>query len=204
MDPLTPTQQGQADPSVIGQQLFGNEPQPGQSGQTTPEATPAGGSGDSGQVTPPAPTNAPITMTSEQIRELVSGVAQQTAQGQQQAPRQLTPEELNTAMNVFSASPEHAGELLSAMGLQATPEQAQRVAAVLNLLLEGKTRQAVTMAAIQIEALRRNDLASLRNEVSPALAFAQQQRENGLREEFLGKYPDLKGMNLSLRWFTKE
>jgi signal transduction histidine kinase len=135
-------------------------------------------------------------LTTEQLREIVRT---SSAEAVSQAVKATTPqpqlsqEQINQMLNVYSVPPTVAVRLAKALGIDATPEQATELATALNEMLEAKTRQAVTMAAVQIEALKRNDLAALQQQLHPVLNLAYQQEKARLQDEFMTTYPDTKG-----------
>lgn len=146
-------------------------------------------------------------LTAEHIREIVSSTAREVGSAMRPAPEQkeLSQDEINKMLQVFNVSPEHATRFAKALGLaDVSPEQAAQLGSILNELLEGKMRQAVTMSAVQLEALRRNDLGALQQRLSPVMNFVQQQRENELRNTFYSTFEDAKGYEPVMELIYKE
>lgn len=186
----TSTNTEQVGQSSSAAQLFG-----GGDGDTTQTGQP----NDAGQqqtqqaATPAQPPPPATSFTPEQLREIVASTAREAVTAAQPQP-QLTQEQVNKLLNVYRVDRPHAQRLLKALRLQVDDESAlDEVAQLLEEITEGKSRQAVTMAAVQLEALRRGELNNIQNQLKPVLTFAQQQQEAQLRKEFMEKYPDMAG-----------
>jgi hypothetical protein len=125
----------------------------------------------------------PVTLTKEQLQEIVStSVRAARPEDKPEAPR-MTQEELNRMLNVFQVSPDHATKL----GLSAES------APVLNELLQAAVKQAVTMAAYQMEAIRRQQEQKFDTRLTPLQQYMQQRQEAQYREQFYKDYPEFKG-----------
>lgn len=134
---------------------------------------------------PPAPQN--VALSPESIEQLVKQlqVAPTTPVTPAQQPRQLSQEEINKAMAVFNADKRYVERL----GLRfEQPEQYEEAVAALNEMLDGKTRQAVTMSSWVVENLKRQ----IQSELEPLRQFVSQAREQQLRQEFFKGNEDLK------------
>lgn len=194
-DQVTSTQ-GAAAPSQSdtgsqqAQQLFGGGAPETGGGASAQGQQQAASVQSGGPVAPPPATQG---LTTEQLRELVSSTAREAVQAARPEPT-MTQEQVNQMLNVYQVPPQTAMRIAKALGItELAPEAQQEFVAALNEMLDAKTRQAVTMAAVQLEALKRNDLAGIRQQLSPVLKFAQQQEETRLRDAFLTAHPDMKG-----------
>lgn len=142
----------------------------------------------------------PVQPTPEQLAQFQAWQAQQAAQQQQfqqpvqqpapvqhqpQAPRQMSQEDINKALNVYTVTPEEFNGLF-------TEQDSAKAAGILNGMLQKAVVQAVTMSKHLIED-QANQLSS---RVQPYMQFADAQREVMLREQFFIANPDLKGQDL--------
>lgn len=133
----------------------------------------------------PQPTAAPAaapTLSPEVIQALAKATAGAVQQAQpQQQQQQLSPEEYARIMNVFTPTQDH----MKALGLseEALPH--------FNTIVQGIQKQAQTMAALQVEALRRQVLQQL----EPLRAAHTRQVEQELKKDFLTAYPEFTGFD---------
>ena len=128
---------------------------------------------------PPTPAKPDsVTLSKEQIQELISGTAKAVQPPAQE--QKLSQEELNKLLNVFRVQPQHAQKL----GLQA-----ETAVEALQEIIDAAVRQAVTMSAYQQEALKRDFIGQL----TPLRSFAQEQQEQKMRTEFMSTFPEFKG-----------
>lgn len=114
-----------------------------------------------------------------------------TVKASQQAPvqQQFSEEDFIKTFQVFRPTP----ELLAKVGLPATPEGA---AVFQNEIVTPIVRQAVTMAAFQMEKLKQDMTAHIKEQLAlyePARQMAVERTEAALKSEFLTANPDLKG-----------
>jgi hypothetical protein len=181
--------------SSAAQAIFGGGGEGGfEHGDTSSQD--AGQQQQTSQQTQSAQPPSSASLTPEQLRELVSSTAREAVTAATTAARpqqQLSQDQINQMLNVFRVTPQHAQRLAKAMGLELQDPAVGELVSVLDELLEAKSRQAVTMSAVQLEALRRNELARINDQLSPVLGFAQQQQEAQMRSEFMQKYPDMQG-----------
>ena len=179
-----------AEQSNVAQNLFGGDaPDNGASQQT--EVTPQQVEQQTEQQVAAPAAQPTAQLTQEQIREIVKGTAEGLRPQQPQQTR-LTQEQADQMLNVYRVQAATGHEIAASLGLQLSDEQAVKFATVLNAVLDGKTKQAVTMSSIQLEALKRGELSELRNNVTPLMQMREQQHEQAMQERFYSKNPDLK------------
>jgi len=133
----------------------------------------------------PPPQQA-VSLTPESIKSLVESMrlAPTVQQPVPQPQQQLSQDEINRMLAVFNADRRH----IERLGLKYEDPQANEEAVTaLNEILDGKTRQAVTMASLVVENLKRQML----QELTPIREFVAAERERKLREEFFNEYKDL-------------
>ncbi len=155
----------------------------GQGGMGAVTGAPEGGQGGAAtttSTTPPAPT--PVTLTPDAIKALATSLAPAPQAQAEPPPRQLSQDELDKLMNKFKVGIKHVQRL----GLPT--EQAESAVEALNEIAEGIVRQAVTMAYLTTENLKRE----LGGQLGPLRQFMEQQREQSLRSEFFSANEDLK------------
>jgi hypothetical protein len=119
------------------------------------------------------------------VKSTVEGVTPPPAQQPQQ---QFTQEDFVRTFQVFQPTP----EVLASVGLPNTPEAAVAFGNISNAIV----RQAVTMAAYQMEKLKADLEAKYEAKFAdyePARAMAQERQAEKMREEFLALNPDLQG-----------
>jgi hypothetical protein len=125
-------------------------------------------------------------LTPDTIKALVDTIQRApVAQPQTQAQPQLSQEEVNRMLAVFNADRRH----IERLGLKyEDPTAYDEAVAALNEVLDGKTRQAVTMSSLVVENLKRQ----IQQELAPIRQFVAAERERKLRDEFFGAHEDLK------------
>lgn len=176
------TQKGTGHPP--GQQSQGQASQ----GATGTDAGPGGGEGQAGA--PGAVQATPKSgLTAEEISQIVARTvaAVPQAQPQQQQP-QFTEQDFIKTFNVFQPT----AEILASIGLPSTPETVQGF----NSIATAIVKQSVTMAAYQMQKLQQDLEAKYEKRLAqfePARQMAEEKVNEQLKEEFLGKNPDLKG-----------
>ncbi len=156
------------------------------------------------EVQPPTDPQIPqaVQYTPEQIAQFQAWQAaqqqqiipqQQLVQQPVQQPQQLKPEEIDKAINRYKVTPETFNKLF-------TEEDPGKASAILDDILQGAVKQAVTMSAI----LFRDETARLQQTVQPYMQFADSQREVMLREQFFTANPDLRGQDLVINTVMNE
>lgn len=134
--------------------------------------------------TPPQPQA--VSLSPDTIKTLVDSLKVAPVVPAQPASQpQLSQEEINRALAVFNADRRY----VERMGLKfEDPTQYDEAVAALNEMLDGKTRQAVTMSTLVVENLKRQ----LMGELEPLKAYVAQAREQQLRDEFFKEHDDLR------------
>lgn len=125
------------------------------------------------------------TWTPEKIQELIANSARagaQVAQAPREEPKQLSQEEINARLNVFTPTEEQLSHIL---------EGGEAGLGALKAIIEGVVRQATTTAWYQTQYAQQ----LLEQEYGPLKAQMAEARAEKLRGEFFTKYPDLKGQN---------
>lgn len=156
----------------------GSAPAPATPPAATPPAPPAPGAPGS---------QAPLT--AEAIAQAMkrAGVGQPAAP--QQPQRQYTQEDFDKAFNVVRPSKDAVAKLRKVFAAaEEDPALVGEAIATLTEMLHGAARQAVTMSGYHLAEVEDR----VRAEYAPALAFVAEQREAALRDEFYGKFKDLK------------
>jgi hypothetical protein len=140
---------------------------------------------DEGQQAQPPQTPAAVSLTPDTIAALVKTMqAAPVTQPQPQQP-QLSQAEINKMLAVFNADRRH----IERLGLKyEDPNANEDAVAALNEILDGKTRQAVTMSSLVVENLKRQ----IQQELAPLRSFVAAERERQLRDEFFKANDDLK------------
>ena len=147
-----------------------------------------------------APAAAPVEYTPEQIaqfqqwqaaqqQQIIPPSTQPIAQQQQapraQAPAQLSEAEVDQAINRYRVTPDTFNKLF-------TEEDPAKASAMLDEMLQGAVKQAVTMSLHLIK----DQTVQIQQSVQPYMQFADTQREVMLREQFFQNNPDLRGQDL--------
>lgn len=140
---------------------------------TPPPATPA--APDTGAAAAPAGPQK-VALDEGTIKQIITGVTPPPAQPQQPP---LTQDQIDELLRVYKVSPQDA----TALGLQ--PEAVEH----LNRVLDAKVRQAVAMASLQAEVMRR----SLLETISPIQSFMREANERQLRAEFFEQNKEFVG-----------
>jgi hypothetical protein len=109
-------------------------------------------------------------------------------QQQAPAPVQLSPQDLDKALNRYTVPVEEFNNLF-------TETDPVKATAILNNILEKKVVQAVTMANHLIQEAQ----GQVINQVRPYMSFADSQRELMLRDQFFANNPTLKGQDLLIQ-----
>lgn len=169
---------GAADPTGGAAEVFGgDEGQPGGVDQTSTT--------NSGATTPPA--QASPGLSKDDVAEILRKANVGQAPPQPATPQQqnISEEDFNKMFNVHRADEKFLRDLL---GLDPETQVAPERLAAFNQYGQALVRQAVTMAAFQIDAIKQE----LTKQMSPAVTFAQQQEHERLKTEFFKTNEDLK------------
>lgn len=132
---------------------------------------------------PDSATKTPLTR--EDMIEAIKAVQQPAANGQQAPPQTVSEEDFNKMFNVVRLDPARAAQILGIgdpTGMN--PEQVTH----LNQFAHDVVRQAVTMAAFQMQQMQRQ----IEEQFRPALTRAQVEAEREAKSEFFEKNPALK------------
>lgn len=174
--------QGQGTSQGQSQQSSQQGSQQGQQGQQGAGSQAGAGT----QQTPPA--GGEVKMSPDELAAAFLKVSQ-GAQAQQQQPtaqqqKQMTPEELDRAFNRFRVTPEIYAEIFDA-------ESPEKSIAALNKLVEGSVKQAVTMAYHVLQ----DQMGQFNSRIQPYMSFADEQREQMLRNQYFAEFPDHKSLD---------
>lgn len=142
------------------------------------------GSQPASQQTQPQPA-APPAIDHEAIAATVAQTMQQFQQ-QNVQQRQYTPEELAQHFQVWNPDDRFVNELNKLTDNEAPYEERVKL---LHGMRDGIMQQAFRAAQLYVE----QQMGSFKQEMAPALEYAQQQQAAKLMNEFHGKYPSLKG-----------
>lgn len=166
---------------------------------STEQAQPAGGPADNNKgpsavgtsqtTTPPDQRPAPIALDQETLAQIMGQAmtqAQQAAAQQQQQPV-YTEEDYRKMFNVYRVGADH----LKAMGF---PDPTDEQITAFNEVLQGLSRQSVTVAAYQLAMEQQR----LQQQYAPVQQFVQAQQLEAQKQRFFEKHPDLKGLDLLL------
>jgi hypothetical protein len=140
-----------------------------------------GGAGGGAAGAAPNPT---VGLTAEQLQQLIAGVGQShqaAAPIQQQQQRQYTQEEFDRVMNVYRPSAAQLRALRNA-------ENEEEALAALNDMLQGASRQAITMAQYGMQAQRQE----IEQMINPLRSFYAEAQKERLKTEFYQQHGDLK------------
>jgi hypothetical protein len=128
---------------------------------------------------------APPTIDHNAIAATVAQTMQQF-QSQNAPQRQYTPEELAQHFQIWNPDDRFVNELNKLSDAEAPYEERVKL---LHGMRDGIMQQAFRAAQLYVE----QQMGSLKQEMAPALEYAQQQQATKLMNEFHGKYPSLKG-----------
>ncbi len=136
------------------------------------------------------PAAATTSLSPEAIAQLAAATAGAVQQAVPQQQQKISPEEYSRIMNVYTPT----AEVAKSLGLteEAVPALAQ--------MLQSVQRQAQTMAALQVEGLRRQ----FTNQLNPLQVAAQAQNEQALKGEFLKANPEFTGFEPVLDMVYKQ
>jgi hypothetical protein len=127
-----------------------------------------------------------VTMTQEQIAELIKGVAPQQAASQQQQ-RQYTQEEFEKAFNIWNPDNDFLGQVIPGYaGLE--PAQQQGVAKAFAVMRDGLQKQFGTMTALLIQ----DHVEKLQSRYAPIETHYQETQREKTKTEFFTENADLK------------
>lgn len=159
---------------VFGEQTA-SSPDPGSSGSPPASASPS---------TPPM-------LTADDIAEAMkkAGLGQPAAPAEQ--PRQYSQEDFDKAFNVYKPTKVLIQRLRKAMAAEDAAAEDDALAAIVELV-QGTNKQAVTMSAYQMEALKEE----LMKQFAPLQTDIAQRREEALKNEFYATFEDLKQHSL--------
>src|SRR5215470_3541010 len=170
----------QVDPNVTsGAEVFGEEP----TREPTPQTPPEGGEPPEGEPRTGEPTKPQTFPTPEQITASVREGLRQSQSETPAAPKQYTPEELDSLFNVYKPTPEVIQRLV------AGGEDALKAFVEIR---EGLAKQFGTLLQYQLELAKRE----LVGQMDPALRFVADQSAKADRDQFFTEHPDLKEYEL--------
>jgi len=125
-------------------------------------------------------TSPPTGLGREEIAAIVQEAMRGVPQVQQQPQRQMTQEEIDTALRVYRPN------MRTLDRIRAGGEEGL---AALSEVIQGVYNQAVTMAQYQTQM----QIEPVTSALTPLQAFHQEQQVRQLRDEFMKANPDLKG-----------
>ena len=121
-----------------------------------------------------------VSLTPDQLRELVSGLQQKPVAAGEVA-KKMTPEEIDKQLNVFRANEEMITKVL-----QGGPEAVKAMQAI----VDGVARHAVTVANI----INKQELEQHNQRINPYIQFAQEVQAQQARANYLSTNPTHEGL----------